>query len=581
MKVIGIDHLARVEGNGGIHATIDGKVVSDVKFTINEGPRLIEKLVLGRTPEEDASMSPRICAICTCSHKNAVLRALENAMDVKISPKAYVLRELMHMGEFVESHSLHTFYLALPDFLGFPNAIAMAAEYEFEVKIALEMKHYGNHIMKVTNGRFIHGENAIVGGFGKWPTKDELMFIKERAIQFMPFVYKTVDLFCGIEYPTSPVADTHYVCCEPGNGKFGFWGDEILISTGEKFFRDDYQQVTNEFIVSHSYAKHSRYQGNPFTVGALARIVNLGGRLEGEAGKMYQKYYNESWKTNPFYHNPSRTLEIMYAFERIPVLVDEFLKMEDTEPAVPYTPRDGKGTGLVEAPRGLLIHHHEVTDGKVSYADIVTPTAQNAHDIERYGQIAAQDFLDAGKDDEAIRKHLDMLVRAYDPCISCSAHMAEIRTAPENDWKLRLAEIQGQGDPLYIGVGNSSLADDAAGIQLAEALRDQGVSDVWLESEIEANDGLKTDSDDRPLILLDAVDLQEAPGKVTLLPMQIVLQNSALSHKILPVVSEVLNYKQMRNAYLLGIQAESLEQGREMSPAVRSAIDQILKQLAN
>ena len=94
-------------------------------------------------------------------------------------------------------------------------------------------------------------------------------------------------------------------------------------------------------------------------------------------------------------------------------------------------------------------------------------------------------------------------------------------------------------------------------------------------------DGLKTDSDDRPLILLDAVDLQEAPGKVTLLPMQIVLQNSALSHKILPVVSEVLNYKQMRNAYLLGIQAESLEQGREMSPAVRSAIDQILKQLAN
>jgi len=124
MKVIGIDHLARVEGNGGIHATIDGKVVSDVKFTINEGPRLIEKLVLGRTPEEDASMSPRICAICTCSHKNAVLRALENAMEVKITPKAYLLRELMHMGEFVESHSLHTFYLALPDFLGFPNAIA-------------------------------------------------------------------------------------------------------------------------------------------------------------------------------------------------------------------------------------------------------------------------------------------------------------------------------------------------------------------------------------------------------------------------------------------------------------------------
>jgi len=132
MKKISVDHLARVEGNGGISATIDGKIVSDVKFSIYEGPRLIERLTIGRTPEEDVSMSPRICAICSVSHKNAVLRAIETALDVKISQKSYLLRELMHMGEFIESHSLHTFYLALPDFLGFPNAIAMASKYEFE-----------------------------------------------------------------------------------------------------------------------------------------------------------------------------------------------------------------------------------------------------------------------------------------------------------------------------------------------------------------------------------------------------------------------------------------------------------------
>jgi sulfhydrogenase subunit alpha len=581
MKVVGIDHLARVEGNGGIHATIDGKVVSDVKFTINEGPRLIEKLVLGRTPEEDASMSPRICAICTCSHKNAVLRALENAMDVKISRKAYLLRELMHMGEFVESHSLHTFYLALPDFLGFPNAIAMASEYEFEVKIALEMKHYGNHIMKVTNGRFIHGENAVVGGFGKWPTTEELQFIKERAIQFMPFVFKTVDLFCGIDYPGSPVAETQYICCEPGEGKYGFWGDEILVSSGETFFRDDYQKVTNEFVVPHSYAKHSRYNGKPFSVGALARIVNLGERLEGEAGRMYQKYYNEGWKTNPFYHNPSRSLEILYAFERIPALVDEFLALSDEAPRLEYTAQDGKGTGLVEAPRGLLIHHHEVTDGKVSYADIITPTAQNAGDIERYGLTAAQALLDQGKGDEDIRKHLDMVVRAFDPCISCSAHMAKVRNAPANDWQLRLAEVRDQGAPVFIGVGNPALGDDAAGIEMARTLKDQGVEDVWLESEVEENDGLEADPDGRPFILLDAVDFEEAPGKVTLLPMQIVLQNSSLSHKILPIVSEVLTPRQMRNAYLLGIQAGSLAEGERISPAVRRAMEEVLEQLKN
>jgi sulfhydrogenase subunit alpha len=581
MKVIGIDHLARVEGNGGIHATIDGKIVSDVKFTINEGPRLIEKLVLGRTPEEDASMSPRICAICTCSHKNGVLRALENAMGVKISPKAYLLRELMHMGEFIESHALHTFYLALPDYLGFPNAIAMASEYEFEVKIALEMKHYGNHIMKVTNGRFIHGENAVIGGFGAWPTRDELFFIKSRAVQFMPFVFKTVDLFCGLDYPDVPVAETRYVCCEPGDGRYGFWGDEILISTGEKIPRDDYSKVTNEFVVSHSYAKHSRYQGQPFTVGALARIVNLGERLDGEAGEMYRKYYRDSWKSNPFYHNPSRALEILYAFERIPVLVDEFLKLEGPSSKEEYEVRDGKGTGLVEAPRGLLIHHHEVTDGKVSYADIITPTAQNADDIERYGLIAAQKLLDEGKSDDEIRRRLDILVRAYDPCISCSAHMAEIRNAPEDDWQLRLAEIQKQGSPVFVGVGNPELADDSTGAALASALRQRGMPDVWLESEIEDEDGLSETAQDRPLILLDAVNLEETPGKVILLPMNIVLQNSTLSHKMLPIFTEILTPEQMRNAWLLGIQVKSLDGCRPISSPVRAAMEMVLERLCN
>jgi len=580
MKTIGIDHLARVEGNGGIHATIDGNVVTEVTFTINEGPRLIEKLALGRTPDEDVSMSPRICAICTCSHKNSVLRAFENAMDVKISPKAYLLRELMHMGEFVESHSLHTFYLALPDFLGYPNAIAMAADFSLEVQIALEMKHYGNHIMKVTNGRYIHGENAIIGGFGKWPTRDELLFIQNRAMQFMPFVQKTVDLFCGLEYPDSPNAETNYVCCEPGNGKFGFWGDEILISTGETVPRDDYKSVTNEFVVSHSYAKHSLYQDKPFTVGALARIVNLGDRLEGQAGEMYKKYYNETWKTNPFYHNPSRALEIMYAFERIPELVDEFLKLEDTASVVDYQVKDGKGTGIVEAPRGLLIHHHEVKDGVVSHVDIVTPTAQNTEDIERYCHVAAQDLMDQGKEDE-VRDRLDIVVRAFDPCISCSAHMAEVENAPADNWKTKLNEVQDQGLPIFVGVGNPTLGDDAAGIELAEALRKQGNADVLLEAEIEEQEERWIDDPQRPLIFLDAMDFQQAPGKVTLLPLSLVLQNTSLSHRVLPSVSGLMNYPQIKNAYYLGIQPDSLEAGKEISPAVKQAIQSVLQYMAN
>ena len=235
MKTISINPLTRVEGNGGVSVTIDGKIVTGVKFAIYEGPRLIERLTVGRTPEEDVSLTPRICAICSVSHKLAAIRAMENALSVQVSTKTDLCRELLHMGEMIESHSLHTFYLALPDYLGFPNAIAMASEYELEVKIALEMKEFANHIMKTFSGRYIHGENPQIGGFGRFPTKEDLLWIKSRAIQFMPFVKKTVTLFCELDYPDCPEDETLYACCYPGNQSYGFMGDQILLSNKSGF----------------------------------------------------------------------------------------------------------------------------------------------------------------------------------------------------------------------------------------------------------------------------------------------------------------------------------------------------------
>ncbi len=579
MKKISVNPLARVEGNGGISATIDGKAVTDVKFTINEGPRLIERLTVGRSPEEDVSMSPRICAICSISHKNAVLRAMENALSVEVPPKVVLMRELMHMGEMIESHSLHVYYLALPDYVGFPNAIAMASKFDLEVKIALEMKHFGNHIMKVIGGRYIHGENPVIGGFGKYPTEKELYWIKSRAIQFMPFVHKTLNLFCELDYPDCPEDETLYACCEPGNESYGFWGDEILLSSREKFFRDDYEKLTNEFIVSHSYAKRSRYKGNPYSVGALARVNILGDRLKNESGKMYKKYFNDRWKTNPLFHNAAQALEILYCFERIPELVDEVVKYTEDPPIVPYKSKEGTGTGIVEAPRGLLIHHHEIKDGLVHHVDIVTPTAQNAEDIERYCYIAAQKLLDRGKEEDQIRDRLELVVRAFDPCISCSAHMAELKKAPSGDWKNKLHRIVKKNSPVFIGVGSPGMSDDGVGVQLALELRKRGKNNVYLESEVEEDETLWKNNTDRPFIFLDAVDFQEETGKVTILVMNHVLNNVALSHKFLPIVSGLMNYRQLKNAYMLGIQPQTVAKGGKISAPVKEAMDSVLAEL--
>jgi len=433
MKTIETGHLARVEGSGNVVVTIDKNKVKDVQFKVLEGPRLFEKLVIGRAPDEVVNLVPRICAICSASHKLAVIRAMENALGIKPSKTVSLLRELLHMGEQIESHSLHTYYLALPDYLGFPNAIAMASKFSLEVKIALEMKAFGNFIMKTIAGRYIHGENPVIGGFGKLPERDDLLFIKARAKQFMPFTLKTVDIFNSIPYPDTPETETIFACLEPPNGEFGFMGDNILVSTGEKFSVQEYKRLTNEIVKSHSFCKRSQYRGSPYTVGALARVNILGERLKGEAGVAFKKYWSPKWKKNPLYNNAAQAIEILYAMERIPPLVDELLKnLNDfSGEKVEWKNKSGKGAGAVEAPRGTLFHWYDIKDGICIDGDIITPTAQNAEDIEKYCFEAASKIYADGKDEDVL-DIVHKVVRAYDPCISCSVHIISLDDSNRN-----------------------------------------------------------------------------------------------------------------------------------------------------
>ena len=147
-KRINIEPLARVEGHGGITVDIENNEITNVKVNILEGPRLFETLVIGKTAQENLSIVPRICAICNLSHKYAALRGLEKALGIKVPPKVQWMRSLMHLGECLESHSLHVYILALPDFFGYPSVISMLDKYGEEVTGALTLKKFANMIMK-------------------------------------------------------------------------------------------------------------------------------------------------------------------------------------------------------------------------------------------------------------------------------------------------------------------------------------------------------------------------------------------------------------------------------------------------
>ena len=426
MRELNVEALARVEGDGGITVTLEGKKVKNVTLDVHEGPRLIEQLVRGMTPADDLTVIPRICAICTLSHRYAAIRGLEKALGVSPPEKAQLTRDLMMLGENVESNSLHTFMLALPDFLGYPSAIAMLNDYGEDVKRALRLKKFGNHIMAVTSGRIVHGENPVIGGFGKYPIKKTLDEIKAKAKELIPDAIRDVELFASLKYPTYSEAKMLFMSVNPPDKRYGFAGESILISNGKEVGVEEYKSLTNERVVEHSFAKRSLYQDKPFTVGANARMINMSKRLDGQAADMFEKYYDDTWLTNPLKNNLAQAIEMLWSLEHIPEACRRVAALDDPPMSKP-TRENGSGTGAVEAPRGVLYHHYDIKNGLIESADIITPTAQNLDAIERHMKLCAEGMLADGKKDEEVRLGLEMVARAYDPCISCATHLVRLK----------------------------------------------------------------------------------------------------------------------------------------------------------
>lgn len=420
-----IEPLCRVEGNGGILVEIRNNKISNVEVRIFEGPRLFETLVIGKTPEENLNIVPRICAICNLSHKYASLRALEKALAVTVSEVTQVYRRLMHHGEILESHSLHLYFLALPDYFGYDNAIAMADDYRDVVTKALQLKKFGNRIMRTMGGRMMHGENPILGGFGKLPDRKVLSSIRDEAQQLLPFALETLDLLSDIEIPDHMEREIQFLCCRPPHDGYDYYGDVIITSDGKEHPLDDYKSVIQERVVSYSFAKRSLYNGKPFTVGALARVLLLGERLTGKAKESYDGMVNPRWHRNPLYNNFAQAVEQVHSLEGVLETIEQLLKTKPPEIAKPAR-QSGSGTGGVEAPRGTLIHHYQIRDGKTVAADYITPTAMFLDDMEAFIWKSGDELL-ARNQAEGIELQFEMIARAYDPCISCSTHIVTVR----------------------------------------------------------------------------------------------------------------------------------------------------------
>ena len=420
---INVHHLTRVEGHGNIEVNLKKGTIEKCSWNVVEAPRFFEAFLQGRPYQEVNHITSRICGICSIGHQMASLKATEAAMGVKISEQTRLLRKLLLHGENLQSHVLHTYFLVAPDFFGVGSVFPLVNTHKDVVLRALSLKKLANDLCDLVGGRTVHPIRCRVGGFTCLPKMSEMEQVRGRLEDARPEIDKTVDLFATLKIPAF-VRETEYVALS-SRSEYPLYEGELTSSDAGTFADAEYLKVTNEYCVPQSTAKYTRHKRESFMVGALARFNINHERLHPRAKKAAVALNLKAPCHNPFMISVAQVVELVDSLEQAISLIDTILAKGLQEEALQVKPRAGRGVGIVEVPRGILFHDYTYNDqGEVVSANCIIPTNQNHANIQKDMEAFLPTILDQSHD--AIRLNLEMLVRAYDPCISCSTHYLDV-----------------------------------------------------------------------------------------------------------------------------------------------------------
>lgn len=420
---INVPILTRVEGEGALELTVRNNTIESLKLKIYEPPRLFEKFLEGRSYKEVLDFVARICGICPVAYQMSAVHALESIFDISPGSWVHDMRRVFYCGEWLESHSMHIHFLAVPDFFGFSTAIEMAKEYPEEIRRGLRLQSVGNALIKLFGQRSVHPVGACVGGFFQAPSQKEVESIlkklqacindAEELIKWtasLPFLDNTHDFICvSLRHPQE------YPMNE-GN---------IVSDKGLNITTDEFENYFKEFQVPYSNALHCTLQNKSYLVGPLARFNNncdhLPKKIQNLIGKIGIKFPSK----NMHHSIIARAIEIYYGIlEAIRILKNYTLPKSSKGD---INPKAGIGFACTEAPRGILWQRYEMdANGLVKSAKIVPPTSQNQARIEEDLKISLTQY-GLNKDERELRFYSEKLIRNYDPCISCSTHFLDLR----------------------------------------------------------------------------------------------------------------------------------------------------------
>jgi len=421
---VDVHHLTRVEGHGNIVIDVENGELKQCELQVVEAPRFFEAMLRGRPFAQASHITSRICGICAVGHATASLRATEKALGVEPSPQTVLLRKLNFHGEILDSHVLHAYMLVAPDLVGVDSVIPLARSAPEVVLRALRMKKLAGDLCAAICGRHTHPIAMTVGGFTHYPSRSDLESLRERLAALRADVDATVELFQKLRLPDLE-RETEYLALRKPE-EYCFIDGEIASSDGGSWPVERYREITSEYLVAYSSAKRTKHQREAYMVGALARFNISFDRLHPRAKAAASALGIRPKCTNPYLNTAAQVVEIVHCVEDAARILDQLLAQGIAweEPAKP-TRLSGEGVGACDVPRGTLYHNYRIEDGKIAAANCIIPTGQNLANIEADMRALVPKIL--SRKPEEITLALEMLVRAYDPCISCSTHMLEVR----------------------------------------------------------------------------------------------------------------------------------------------------------
>jgi coenzyme F420-reducing hydrogenase alpha subunit len=422
-RIIKVEALTRVEGEGGLHVRLRDGAVEDVQLTIYEPPRFFEAFLRGRPLEEVPDITARICGICPVAYQMSSIHALEKALGATITPEIRRMRRLLYCGEWIESHTLHVHLLHAPDFFDADSGIDLVARFPDEINRGLRLKKHGNQLMEALGGRPIHPVNVAVGGFYRAPKRDALQRLIPDFEWGLEAAVDTVRWVAGFDFPDFERPYEMIAVSHPD--EYAMNEGDVASANGTSIAVDQFEQTFEERHVAHSTALQSvrTADGSWYYVGPLARVNLNFDRLSPRAQRVAEEVGFEVPCRNPQKAIIARSLEVVHAYEEALGILRDYRPFKPSR--VAYRHASGEGCAATEAPRGLLYHRYMVdVDGRVTFAKIVPPTSQNQRQIEDDLRELLPAVLD--EDEKKTAMSCERLIRSYDPCISCSTHFLKL-----------------------------------------------------------------------------------------------------------------------------------------------------------